>query len=795
LSSFPAGTLPDAEWTAAWIGVSDDSGEPGQRPAHGIRGRFTTPRPAKSARLYASALGLYTAAINGRRVGDIELAPGASSYDLTVYAQSYDVADLIASGNNVIEFTLSDGWYRGLVGAFREPAGWGEHLALRAELHLEFDDGSRTLVRTGEDWTTFRSQIVRADLMGGQAEDRTIEPGDEVPVVAASGPFPPLFWSPAPPVRVVEQIAPVVVTVAMSGATIVDFGQNASGWITLANLGPRGTRTIIDYGEHLGPDGDLDLSHLDALDPNRPVVPFTQRDEVVAGGAQGEVFEPRHTVHGFQYARIAREGAPLRLRREDIRMLVVQTDLRRTGALTTSDADLNRLLVAADWSFRGNAVDIPTDCPTRERLGWSGDWAIFAPTAVRMYDVLGFSRKWLQSVRDDQLPDGRIANFSPDGRRVKLNLQSRTAMMTGSAGWGDAIVDVPWTLWHAYGDTAVLAENWDAMTRWVEWALESAATGRHPSRQQRSPEPAPHERYLWDASFHWGEWLEPAPRDENGRPVNPVHANPLAWFTADKSEVATAYLYRSTSRLARISRQLGHADDERRYAQLAERIRDAWRIEFLDADGRTRSDTQASYVRALDFGLVPAELRERSVDRLVELVREAGMHLATGFLSTADLLPVLADTGHADVAYALLFQRSSPSWLGMLDKGATTIWEDWDGIADDGTARESLNHYSKGAVVRFLHTHLLGLRQEKDDVGWQRFVVQPVIGGGVTSAQGFIDTPNGLIEVAWRIERGELLIEVEAAPGTRGRVVFPDEAEVEAGAGRTTFRRLLVPRR
>ena len=374
-----------------------------------------------------------------------------------------------------------------------------------------------------------------------------------------------------------------------------------------------------------------------------------QHDEVVAG-PRGDVFEPRHTVHGFQYARITRKDAPLDP--SGVTMQVVHTDLRRTGTFACSDDDLNRLHAIADWSFRGNAVDVPTDCPTRERLAWTGDYQIFAPTATRLYDVLGFSRKWLRSVRDDQLDDGRIANFSPDGRRIKHHLDDQFAMMTGSAGWGDAIVAVPWELYESYGDTQVLAENWDAMVRWVEWALDKARTERAPCTQRSSPQPEPFEQYLWDGTFHWGEWTEPKERAADGTPIDPIKHNPMAWFMADKGEVGTAYLYRSTATLSRIASILGHDDDAGRYASIAEQSpgRVAGRLPARRRNhgrrhpGRVRARTVVRPDAGTSCGMPPPRAS-------CELIRSADTHLGTGFLSTGDLLPVLADTGHADVAY------------------------------------------------------------------------------------------------------------------------------------------------
>jgi alpha-L-rhamnosidase len=382
-------------------------------------------------------------------------------------------------------------------------------------------------------------------------------------------------------------------------------------------------------------------------------------------------------------------------------------------------------------------------------------------------------------VRDDQLADGRITNYSPDYGRLKAIDNPEADHVTGSAGWGDAIVVVPWELFQTYGDQRALAENWDAMTRWVEWALGKARTARHPSRIARSAEPSPHEQFLWDGTFHWGEWCEPGDRG----PAD----NPVAWFTADKGEVGTAYLYRSTRTLAAIAAVLEHKDDAARYAGLAEQIRDAWQIEFLETGLRT----QANCVRALAFGLVPDPLRGEVADRLVTLIRDAGWHLSTGFLSTADLLPVLADTGHADVAYRVLFQRTSPSWLGMVDRGATTVWENWDGVDADGNAHDSLNHYSKGAVIRFLHTHTLGLRQAPGSTAWTSFVVAPVPDERVGWARGTFDSPQGLISVSWQLDGDGLLVEVDVPAGATAEIVFPDGRRIGAGPGRHVERRSL----
>ena len=553
---------------------------------------------------------------------------------------------------------------------------------------------------------------------------------------------------------------------------MVDFGQNSNGWVRLQGLGPEGTRVRLTHGERLRPDGTVDMEHLQPFDfASREQLSAGQVDEVVASGLDGEVFEPRHTTHGFQFAEI--EGHPDVIAAEDVRSVVVHTDLRRTGWFSCSDERINKLHDAAVWSFRGNACEVPTDCPQRERAGWTGDWQIFAPTAAFLYDVAGFSARWLRDLAADQWPDGRVPNFVPDPPGPKAHEHPIARYLTGSSGWGDAAVLVPWEMWVAYGDERFLERGYGAATRWVEFAARAARDGRHTTRMDR--EPRPHETYLWDSGFHWGEWCEPG-------------GNPEGVFTqeTDVADVATAYLHRSASVLARTAAVLGRHGDADRWAELAENALDAWRTEFIDADGAIRPDTQANLVRALAFGLVPDELRPQAAARLVELIRANGTHLSTGFLATPKLLPVLTDTGHADVAFELLFQDTVPSWLAMIDAGANTIWESWEGIdAEEGVG--SLNHYSKGAVITFLHRYVAGIRPDEDAPGYRRFRIEPVIGGGLTSASATLDGPYGRIESSWTRSGSDFELRVTVPPGSDATVVLPDGSRHVVGPGAATF--------
>jgi alpha-L-rhamnosidase len=428
------------------------------------------------------------------------------------------------------------------------------------------------------------------------------------------------------------------------------------------------------------------------------------------------------------------------------------------------------------WSFRGNACEVPTDCPQRERAGWTGDYQAFMPSAAFLYDVAGFSLKWLRDLMADARPDGCIPNFAPDPARPKA-LPARAEMwmtMQGSSGWGDAITIVPWELWRAYADDGVLAETWPAMQAWVGFAARAAAAGRHPSRVARTAEPAPHERYVWDTGFHWGEWLEPG-----------VDGTGEDW-TRDKGEVGTAFLHRSAAIAARVGRMLGHTREAGELDVLAEAALDAWRSEFIGSDGSLRPDTQANHVRALAFGLVPDDLRAQAAGRLVELIREAGTHLGTGFLATPYLLPVLADSGHLDVAYELLLQDTPPSWLSMVERGASTVWENWEGIDADGQPHASLNHYSKGAVISFLHAYTSGIQLLDEGPGYRRFRVEPRPGGGMTWAEAAHDSPHGRIESSWRIHDDRFELTVTVPPGTSADIVLPDGTHHDVGPGTTT---------
>ncbi len=789
------GLLSPEDWTAHWVAPVEAEDRPArQRPVHQLAGAVEVPDGVVRARLHATAHGLYEAFLDGERVGDAELTPGWTAYRSRLAVQTYDVTDLVHPGTNVLGVLLSDGWWRGQNSVARRVDDYGATTAVLAQLVITLATGENLVAGTDGTWRCTPSHILGADPVAGEVWDlrRRAAWADWSawqPVRVEDHGFDLLVASPAPAVRRIEELDPASVRELSPGRAVVDLGQNINGWVRLRSLGPAGTTLTLTHGEWLDEAGDVTQAHVD--DPQSAEIdrsiPF-QADTVTSAGEAGDVFEPRHSTKGFQYVRV--EGHPGPLGADDLTGVVVHTDLEARGGFACSDPRLEAVHRLAEWSFRDNACDIPTDCPTRERAGWTGDWQIYVDTAAFLYDVGGFSVKWLRDLAADQRPDGKVPNLVPESHPGDDRPPSFWPGMEGSAGWGDAAVHVPWVIHRVTGDVRLLEEQWASMTSWVDWAAGVAATERHHSRVERSAEAAPHEQFLWDTGWHFGEWLEAG---------ETLEASVFAAMVADPGPVATAYLHRSAAELAEIAGILGRPDDARRYGELAAGVADAWRTEFLAADGTVTPHTQAGYTRALAFGLVPEALRPVAVDHLVALVREAGTHLATGFLSTPFLLPVLADHGHLELAYELLHSEGVPGWMVMVDRGATTVWEEWEGVDAKGRPHASLNHYSKGAVIGFLHRCTAGI--ELVEPGYRRFRVRPRPGGGLSWAAAHHDSPHGRIESRWEALDGDPAggsgyeVTVTVPPGTRCELVLPDGSVEELGVGTHSRRSGPVPPR
>lgn len=750
-----AGLLEPEQWEAAaaappagLLGAPDG-------PAVHLRKEFTVDRPVARARLYVTAHGLYEVEINGSVVGDDVLAPGWTSYGHRLRYRTHDVTACLGEGVNAIGATLADGWFRGRVGFEGGRTGvYGDRTALVAQLEITYEDGTSLRVLTDESWRCARGAVTAASLYDGERYDARL-----APVGWSRAGFDDSAWAPAevvgfdaarlvaptgPPVRRVGTLAPERVLTGPRGELILDFGQNISGRLRIRVQGPAGHTVTLRHAEVLE-DGALSL---------RPLRQAAARDEyTLRGTGETEEWEPAFTVHGFRYAEV--RDWPGDFDPDAVRAVICHTDMRRTGRFECSDPDLSRLHENAVWSMRGNFVDIPTDCPQRdERLGWTGDIQVFAPTAAFLYDCAGPLTSWLADLAAEQRQYGTVPHYVP---WVPLVFPTVPA-----AAWGDAAVIVPWTLYRRFGDLGVLAAQYPSMTAWVDQIAGLAG-----------------ERHLWDEGFQFGDWLDPA-----APPDRPDKAR------TDSALVATAYHAWTAHLVAETAALLGREDDAARYAALAAAVREAFREEYVTPAGRLTSDSQTAYALALSLDLLAGpEQRERAGRRLAELVAQDGFRIATGFVGTPLVCDALAEAGQLETAYRLLLQRECPSWLYPVTMGATTIWERWDSLLPDGSVNPgemtSFNHYALGAVADFLHRVVAGLAPAEP--GYRRLRIAPRPGGTLTSASAELDTPYGRAAVSWRLTDGTLTVTATVPANVVAEVDLPGAAPEEIGAGTRTF--------
>ncbi|MGP4110623.1 family 78 glycoside hydrolase catalytic domain [Streptomyces sp. 4N509B] len=743
-----AGLLQPSDWTARFVSPSR-LGRVGD-PAPVLLRTVTLGPDIVSARLHATAHGVYVATLNGTRVGDEILAPGWTSYDHRLRYQTHDVTALLREGENTLEVLLGNGWYRGRLGWRGARALYGDRLALLAQLEVTHADGSTERIVTDERWTAHASNVLADDLYDGQRTDLRVPAAapaggegaaDGVEVV--EGDLGRLVAPEGPPVRVTDVLPSVRVWSSPSGKVLVDFGQNVVGWVRIhARDVPRGAEVTVRHAEVLEHE-ELGV---------RPLRSAEATDTYLLPEEGGDVLlEPSLTFHGFRYAEVTGLGSAF-FRAEAV---VVGTDLRRTGWFTCSDADVNQLHANVVWGMRGNFLDVPTDCPQRdERLGWTGDIQVFAPTASFLFDSAGFLSTWLADLAADQLPDGSVPYVIPDALR--------DAAPTAAA-WGDAATIVPWVLYQRYGDPAILERQYASMCAWVDRIASLTTDG------------------VRAGGFQFGDWLDPA-----APPDNPFAAR------ADADVVATAHLARSAEIVAEAARVIGR--DGTSYAELAARTREAFARHYVTAAGRVLSDAPTAYALAIEWALLPtAAQRENAGRRLADLVREEGFRIATGFVGTPLITDALTTAGRPDLAYRLLLERGCPSWLYPVTMGATTIWERWDSMLPDGSINPgqmtSFNHYALGAVADWLHRTVAGLAPAAP--GYRHITVRPVPYSELTHASARHLTPYGEASVGWRREAGRLVVEATIPVGARATVHLPgagpDDEPFEVGHGRHTW--------
>jgi alpha-L-rhamnosidase len=737
------GLFEPSDWIARPISPNFNVGRAEPAPVPLLRRSFTVHGEIASARLYVTALGLHDVSINGRPVSADLLDPGWTDYRHRLLYAAHDVTSLLHVGENVLSAMIGDGWWRGNLTWMERRAVYGDTTALLAQLEITFADGTRQLIATDQDWRGSTGGWQSADLYDGCDYDLDCEPvAWREPGFDATG------WSPVAdlplPSGLEQRSMPAVREVKTFGAALkylsscriaIDCGQNLTGYLRLT-LRARGDATVtVRHAEVLEPDGNL---HTAALRTARATDTYRLTPGLIT-------IAPVFTYHGFRYAEITLDGE---VEVERAEVCVISSDLREVGRFHCSDARINQLFSNIRWSQRGNFVALPTDCPQRdERLGWTGDIQVFAPTACTNFDARTFLSSWLVDLGLEQAADGQVPSTVP-------NVIQGHPFEFGGIGWADAATLVPWAIYEAYGDKTVLARQFASMKAWVDWAASRLNSEN-----------------IWLGDFHLGDWLDPgAPPDK------PEEA------TTDRHFIASAYLALSARTVARSAEVLADPVVAEHYHDLSRRVAAAtWRHWREQA-----ATTQTGCAIAIVFGIVPDDELANLGLCLADLVEQAGGRIATGFLGTPIVLPALTSSGQHDAAFRLLLNEHAPGWLYQVTNGATTMWERWDAIlpggqihggamaAGDADSMTSFNHYAYGSVGAWLYRSLAGIAPDDSAPGYELIQFRPQPGGQITAADATIKTPFGDAGISWSIDAESLAVQLDVPPGARGRFAVPE---------------------
>ena len=731
---FEMGLLEKTDWTAKWITGNYAPSKKERYPVDCFRKVFTVRKNVRRARLYITACGLYEAELNGEKVGNFCLAPGHTDYRKRVQYQTYDVADMLKPGENELTVQLADGWYRGSCGAWGITNQYGTETKLLCQLEYEYESGLREAVISDGSWDWSNDGPIRfADNKDGEIVEafrtplylgKAKETAHKVVPTASDN----------VPVTEHERFHPTITT-APNGKKLLDFGQNIAGYVRFQVTARVGERMVWRFGELLDAEGNLTQKNIQ-LSNKRKTTPLQQIDYTCGEGLNE--YKTTFAVFGFQYAEVETDVA---LEAENIEAIAVYSDMAETGRFTSSNELLNRFVAATKWSTKSNSLDVPTDCPTRERHGWTGDAQIFFETASWLFDYAAFSRKYLHDVYDWQKKDGRLPQIAPYG-----GVDFYMWTLNGSVGWSDVGILLPYRFWKQYGDETVLRQYYDGMARYAAFMIRRVSRDGVVRRGQS-----------------YGEWAEPAD----------VKPNDWKDMVLPHPEVSTAYTAYVLGCLAEVAQALGKTEDAENYRAVSEKCAAAYGKTF---GGQLDTDRQALLVRPLAFNLLDETQTAFAKKRLLRALDNYGWRLGTGFLSTPLILDVLSAID-IEAAYRLLENEKMPGWLFMPKSGATTVWESWEGTAAQGGIA-SLNHYSKGAVVAWLFRTMCGIRVD----GENHFAIAPRPGGRFTFARASYDSVYGTVESSWQREDGKTVYTV-TVPANCTATVTIDGREQTLSAG------------
>lgn len=753
---FETGLLEKEDWQAKWI-TGDYKPESAQRyPIDCFHKTFVSKQPAK-ARLYATACGLYEIRINGVKAGDQVFTPGHTDYRKRIQYQTYDVTSLIKEGENIITAELADGWYRGSCGAWGLTNQYGKETKLLVQLEITDQSGKSKTVITDSSWRWSSDGAVRfADNKDGEIIDASFVPSYDGCAKETKCKVVPCCSNNVP-VRKHERFKGTMKKVDEK-TYLYDFGQNIAGFIRFDLQAHKGQKVTVQCGELLDKNGRLTLSNIQ-LSNKKKTTPLQKVEYTCKEGENH--YETRFAVFGFQYAEFVSD---IPLKEEDVTAIAVYSDLESTSCFDSSNELLNRFYQNTVWALKNNSLDIPTDCPTRERHGWSGDAQIFVNTASYLFQYAPFARKYERDMTDWQRKDGCFPHIAPEG-----GADFYMRPMNGSVGWADAGILIPWRLYLRYGDLSVLTDNYDAMRKYAEFMIRRI--GRNGFMAKPLHLSKKNARYAVNSGQSYGEWAEP--KDVKG----------FVWtdFVAPHPEESTAYTYYTLSAMAKIAAKLDKNEDSERYSAISAKVKEAYQELVTKPEFTLDTDRQAKLVRPLYMGLLNEKQEQFAKKRLVSAMEHYGYRVGTGFLSTPMILYVLSAI-NPKYAYRLLENEEIPGWLAMPKNDATSVWEGWEGhLSSEGIA--SLNHYSKGAVLEWVFDTMCGVRVSKEN----HFTIAPVPGGRFTHASFTYQSIYGPVSSSWKKEEGKYIYTFIIPANCTADVRLPDGREMNLTWGEYTF--------